>query len=124
MAKPLKIDEKKLQAIIDFTPHLAQQEIIQCPEREIIVCAGRRFGKSLLAAYIGLKELLKTNRRIWIVAPNYDLTQIVFDTILKWLLKIAFQEEQFKLRKDHFLKLLLLQNQSCNVNQRKIQFLF
>jgi len=83
------INEQKLQTIIGFEPHSAQREILACKNREIIVCAGRRFGKSLLASYIGLKELLGKRKRIWIVAPNYDLTQIVFDTILKWLLKIA-----------------------------------
>jgi len=98
----MEINEKKLQTIIGFEPHPAQQEILNCQGREMIVCAGRRFGKSLLTSYIGLKELLGKRKRIWIVAPNYDLTLIVFDTILKWLLKIATSGRTVEVKKRPF----------------------
>jgi len=97
-----EINEKKLQTIIGFEPHLAQREILTCKNREIIVCAGRRFGKSLLASYIGLKELLEKKKRIWVVSPNYDLSLIIFDAILKWLLKIATSGRTIDIKKRPF----------------------
>lgn len=46
--------------------------------------AGRRFGKSLLGAYLGTYELLKPNRRIWVVAPTNSLTEKIWRELLPW----------------------------------------
>jgi len=120
----MKINEEKLQKVIGFEPHPAQKEILECKNREILVCAGRRFGKSVLAAYLALKELLQPKKRVWLVAPNYDLAQIVFDITLQWLLKIATSGKTVELRKDHFQQLQLLLVLFWNVNQLKIQLDF
>lgn len=101
-----KINDEKLQQVINFKPHFHQREIIDCNSREIIVCAGRRFGKSLLASFIALKELLGIKKRIWLVAPNYDLSQIVFDNIVQWLLKIATSGKTVELKKKPFPTIL------------------
>ena len=95
----MAIDDEKLQNLIGFRLHPKQKEILNCKEREIIVCAGRRFGKSLLASYIALKELLDYGKRIWIVAPNYDLTQIIFDNIVTWLFKISPSGKTVEIKK-------------------------
>jgi len=96
------ISDEKLQNLINFKPHPKQEEILKALGRETIVCAGRRFGKSLLVSYVALKELLGFKKRIWIVAPNYDLTQIVFDNIARWLFKITTSKRTIEIKKRPF----------------------
>lgn len=84
----MKISDEKLQEIIGFHPFKEQEEILNCEARNITIVAGRRFGKSALCAYIALKELFRPNRKIWIVAPSYDLTQKVFTYLIQWYMKV------------------------------------
>lgn len=84
-----EIDEKKLLEKIDFIPHSGQIPVIESSARETVICAGRRFGKSAVCGYIVLRELLKPNKRVWIVAPTYDLTKKVFDYVIQFLAKAA-----------------------------------
>jgi phage terminase large subunit-like protein len=83
-----KISDKKLQEAIGFIPSKPQQQILDCTAREMTIAAGRRFGKSAICAYLGLKTLLEPNKKVWIVAPTYDLTNKVFDYLVKWLAKV------------------------------------
>jgi hypothetical protein len=95
------IQDKKLQETIKWFPHAKQKEILECKEKEIIVCAGRRFGKSAVCGYIIVKELLnalqairlgkRSSCKIWIVAPTYELTNKVFEYVIKFLL--AFDKD-------------------------------
>lgn len=90
------INNQKLQQIIKWFPHKKQQEILKCDSREMIVCAGRRFGKSAICGYIIVKEFLnalgqvkkgkRNSCKIWIVAPTYELTNKVFEYVVKFLL--------------------------------------
>ena len=90
------IIDKKLQEKIKWFPHKYQEEILKSSGGEIVVCAGRRFGKSALCGYIIVKFFLETLQeikegkkdscKIWIVAPTYDLTSKVFEYVLKFLL--------------------------------------
>jgi len=84
------INETKLREFIEWEPHVKQKEILACGSRDIDISAGRRFGKSQLAAYVALKELLDPagSKNIWIVAPTYDLSKRVFDPLVKWYLKL------------------------------------
>ncbi len=89
----MAISDKKLQEIIGFIPHSGQQKVIESNARDIAICAGRRWGKSAICAYIVLKTFLeawgvKKSEKIWIVAPNYELTQKVFEYLLRWILKV------------------------------------
>ena len=86
----MPILESKLRELILWEPHPKQKEILECGSRDIDISAGRRFGKSQLAAYMALKELLDPvgNKNIWIVAPTYDLSKRVFDPLVKWFLKL------------------------------------
>lgn len=91
------ISDSKLQELIGFYPHNKQKEILACNAREVIVCAGRRFGKSAVCGYIIVKELLgaldeirkgkRDSCKIWIVAPTYELTNKVFEYVVKFLLE-------------------------------------
>jgi len=85
------INDKKLQDIIKWYPHGGgQDEVLKCKNKEVMICAGRGWGKSILMAYIVLKELLgrvKTGEcKIFIIAPTYNLTSKVFEHFTKLLL--------------------------------------
>ena len=87
----MKISDKKLQEKIKWTPHEKQAEVLRAfpSMREIVINAGRRGGKSALCAYIALKYLLMDDKKIWIVAPTYDLTQKVFFYLVRWFMIVA-----------------------------------
>jgi len=89
----------KLQKKIGWEPHDAQKKILASDSKDIVICAGRRFGKSALCAYVILEALVKScmdildgkdvkPARIWIVAPNYDLTDKVFQELIRFFLKV------------------------------------
>jgi len=66
------VNDKLLQEKIGFTPHVAQQQILDEMKRFTIIDAGRRFGKSKLCSYLALRELMAKKRKIWVVAPCVD----------------------------------------------------
>lgn len=89
----LKTLDTSLQKKIGFIPHKAQREILKSKEREVVICAGRRFGKSSICAFVALKTLILGDKKgkpvkIWIVSPTYDLSQKVFEYLVKWFLKV------------------------------------
>ena len=88
------LPENNLQKLLGFYPHQGQQEILLCNAREIVICAGRRFGKSVICAYIALRTVLNADDigkpvKIWIVSPTYDLSQKVFSYLVQWFLKVV-----------------------------------
>ncbi len=87
----MKIDEAKLRAKIKWQPHIRQQEILDVipQSREVVINAGRRFGKSALCAYIALTFLLQDNKKIWIVSPTYDLSLKVFNYLVRFYAAVA-----------------------------------
>ncbi len=89
MTKNKKLNENKLQAKIGWKPFDKQQDILKAfdEKRDIRIAAGTRFGKSMLCAYLALRELLKPDRRVWIIAPTYDLSQKIFNQMVKWISK-------------------------------------
>jgi len=83
------MNEKKLQDDIDFHPEGGQEQVEKCESRDIAVCAGRRWGKSKICAYVILRELLKGKKiNVWIVAPTYNLADKVFHWLVIWIVKI------------------------------------
>ncbi len=87
----MKISDSKLQQKIKWKPHEAQEEVIAVSDklRIVTLSAGRRFGKSAMCAYIALKVLLQPNKKIWIVAPSYDLSLKVFNYLVRWFSIVA-----------------------------------
>ena len=89
------ISDKVLQSKIKWVPHKTQKEVLESNSREIVICAGRRWGKSAVCGYLIVKTFLqglidiKSGKRdsvkIWIVAPSYDLTRKVFEYVVKFL---------------------------------------
>jgi len=92
----MKIPDKFWETIKWF-PHEGQKKVLECDNREITICAGRRWGKSALMGAIivywflkFIAEIKKGERssvKIWIVAPTYELSRKVFEYAVKFLLE-------------------------------------
>jgi len=65
--------------------HTPQIEILKDKKRFTTICAGTRFGKSQMCAYIALKKLLKKRTHTWIVAPTHSLSEKVFNWLVIFL---------------------------------------
>ena len=85
----MKVSDLKLRQKIGWVPHAGQEAVLASESRDIVICAGRRWGKSAYCGYRALKVLLQDNKRICIIAPTYDLAQRVFDYLIKWI-AVAF----------------------------------
>jgi hypothetical protein len=81
------ISDDRIQELIGWKPHLNQEPVLKSVKknRETVLCAGRRFGKSALCAYLALKELLKDGKHVWVVSPSYDLSRKVFAYVQEWV---------------------------------------
>jgi len=89
-------NEELLQKKIDFYPHKGQLKVLKSKGREVVICAGRRWGKSAVCGYLVVRTFLKgvldikngkrKSVKIWIVAPTYDLSKKVFDYVVTFLL--------------------------------------
>lgn len=88
------------QKIIGWKPHKTQREVIKAfdkGKREIVICAGRRWGKSALCGYLIAKKFIELFKevqegkresvKIWIVAPTYELADKVFEYVINFLRK-------------------------------------
>lgn len=72
--------------MLKLTPHSKQRLIAESNKRFKVIVAGRRFGKSYYAAlYEIIPMLLKKNKKVWIVAPTYELASRIFNEILKYI---------------------------------------
>ncbi len=50
-----------------------------------VVVGARRLGKTILAAYLALKELFMPERVVWVVAPTLDLSSRIWNYLAKWI---------------------------------------
>ena len=78
------LHDKKIRTVQGklFQPlHTGHLEILADPARFKVLACGRRFGKSLLTSIVALTVLFQPNRRIWIVAPTYDLGDKIYREI-------------------------------------------
>jgi hypothetical protein len=100
------ISDLQLTKQIGWSPvsplkHETQLEILNAYNKgaeKIVVAAGVRGGKTAISSYLVLKTFLqgledikagkKDSIKIWVVAPNYELTQKVFEYVVKWFLKV------------------------------------
>ena len=80
--------KKKLFDKIGYIPHDGQLKL-HYPERShrftVAVC-GRRFGKSLSSAMEAVYTITQKNKRVWVVAPTYELANKVFREVYKKLI--------------------------------------
>ena len=68
-----------------FTPHLGQKEILNSPERFIVMACGRRWGKTTLVIHKLILEALFNERsgNYWYIAPTYRQAKEIAWRILK-----------------------------------------
>jgi hypothetical protein len=71
--------------LIDYTPHQGQRRVHHCRAPRRVVRWGRRAGKTLLAAVEAAFCLLQGRKRVWVVAPDYELTGRVWEEITRIL---------------------------------------
>ena len=67
-----------------YNPHDAQKKVIECPQRFIVMMAGRRFGKSLISQTIALESGIE-GKRVAYITPTYQLGKIFFQELLEML---------------------------------------
>ena len=83
----LKDFRSKWWKFTGFNPHPGQQKIVKLHDevRFVVVCAGRRFGKSRLACALAESYLLQTNKSVAIISATYRdckrLASIIDDDI-------------------------------------------
>lgn len=80
----IQINWKKLAKAIQFNPTSKQEHILAHLNDQNTIVGGKRVGKTYLAAFIGLTELLKVKRTIWVVAPTYELAKRIWDPVFMW----------------------------------------
>jgi len=70
---------------IKIKPHPAQQAVLNSSARFRVMMCGRRFGKSLIAQAISLKEAGENKKLIAYITPTYQLAKVFFDSIVSKL---------------------------------------
>jgi hypothetical protein len=75
----VKISREKLFKQLSYEPHSeAQWDAHRAEERFRIICAGRRFGKSLWAGHELTLKMFKPDSINWVVGPDYSLGEKEF----------------------------------------------
>ena len=67
-----------------YKPHKGQHKLhypVKDKARFTVAVCGRRWGKSLSASMEASTILAKENKRVWVVAPTYDLSEKIFREI-------------------------------------------
>jgi PBSX family phage terminase large subunit len=67
--------------------------------------AGRRTGKSYSAAILAFAKLLEPNQQVMVVAPNYNLSSIIWDYVVTLIKQMGIETDQFN-QKDKVVKLV------------------
>lgn len=93
-----KIRWKEVAKDCRFVPHEGQIPIIEAyieGKREILWVSGRRSGKSINLGFICSLECMLPQRKIWIVAPDYNLAKKVFAYLVNFIGK-TFEPNEYK----------------------------
>lgn len=87
MEKTPEIDEKALAELTGYKPNKWQAEVDKVDARFLVLDVGRRGGKTQYVVHSPVhgivRDFLLPNQYVWIVAPNYDLTQRVWSEVEK-----------------------------------------
>lgn len=91
--KPLRLHELNIEDLAEYLNknkirtsqgkiyqplHQGHRDIVNDIARYKVIAAGRRYGKSLISVLMALATLMQINRRVWIVAPDFSLTEKIF----------------------------------------------
>lgn len=73
---------------LDYVPHKGQLKL-HYPRKKTakftVLCCGRRWGKSMAAAMEAIYTITQPNKRVWVVAPTYQLAEKVFRVVYQKL---------------------------------------
>ena len=81
----VRIGESFIPYTVGLADHPGQKKVHFESWRYGVLDWGRRTGKTIAAAAECVAELGLPDRRIWIVAPNYELTDKVFEYVYRWV---------------------------------------
>jgi hypothetical protein len=70
-----------------FVPHMGQKPVMDSHARFKLMCAGRRFGKTKIAAAIGHRKVRERQRMVWWVAPTYKVVKRGYAEVIRQLPK-------------------------------------
>ena len=71
--------------------------------------SARRTGKSYAAAILAFAKMLEPNQQVMVVAPNFNLSSIIWDYVTDLVKKLGIEVEKFN-QKDKIIKLLRQRN--------------
>lgn len=80
-----QLDLGQLKKQIGFYPHPIQRDILKNQGRFTVVVGGKRLGKTILAAYMAIRELFIPDHQVWILAPTHDLTGRIWEYLDLWV---------------------------------------
>jgi hypothetical protein len=80
--------------------------------RTLTVCAGRRWGKSVISSVLGLTELLVPNSQVMILAPALSNTEVIFNKIHRFLTLLGIGMKSERVRD---MELILENNSTLRV---------
>jgi hypothetical protein len=101
---PRPINEMALYGETGWNPHEGQQRVILARERQKVVSAGRRFGKSEIGGHKLTQEALNTRlvksmledlgkrREFWVVGPSYTDSEKEFRILWNELARLGFKD--------------------------------
>jgi hypothetical protein len=98
-------DPKGISRIVEFNE--SQLAMIKGLEenRFWVHLSARRTGKSFAAAIAALAKLLEPNQQVTVVAPNYNLSSIIWDYVTNFIKQLQLEVEKFN-TKDRVVKLI------------------
>lgn len=67
------------------TPHAAQVAIMRNPAKRKVICAGRRFGKTYMAAEEGVARMVGQGRRVVFASTTQDQVDTFWELARSWL---------------------------------------
>lgn len=107
-----------------FEPTRHQVPLLSCQAQNQVWLMGRRSGKSTAAAVRAIIELIKPNRRVWVIAPTYDLTEKIYRQIHYYMtrcLRFLLDGEPKYSRNGMSLKLITGSELVCKSTERPDQ---
>lgn len=85
-------------------PYPLQREIIDSPAKRKVVCAGRRGGKTVLAAYMACTALLQ-GQRVLLSSTSQDQADVFWEYIVDWLAPLLTTGHLYKNEVKRIVKL-------------------
>lgn len=86
-------DPERAQALLEgllakkFIPHEGQRPVMESAARFKTMCAGRRFGKTKIAAALAMRKCRQPRMMVWWVAPTYKIVKRGYNEVLRQLPK-------------------------------------